>query len=63
LFKEFSKEHIKVSQRTYKNGSLRHHFWFHEKPFKPGFFKEPFTYIVLQITYKGVSKNLHKMVL
>jgi len=53
--KEFFKEPIKVSQRkgffkapllvpprTFKSGSLRHHFWFHEEPFKQGFFKEPF---------------------
>jgi len=40
--KEFLKEPIKVSQRTLKHGSLRHHCWFHKDPFKPGFFKEPF---------------------
>jgi len=39
---EFLKEPIKLSQRTLKDGSLRHHFWFHKEPFQPGFFKEPF---------------------
>jgi len=28
--------------------------------FKPGFFEELFLYIVIQIIYKGVSKNLKK---
>jgi len=42
FLKEFFKEPIKVSQRTLKKGSLKHHFWFHLEPFKPGFFKEPF---------------------
>jgi len=42
FLKEFFKETIKVSQRTVKNDSLRHHVWFHKEPFKPGFFKEPF---------------------
>jgi len=41
--------------------SLRQHSWFHKEPFKPGFFKEPFPQIVLQKTYKGVSKNLQQM--
>jgi len=31
-----------VSQRTFKNGSLRNHLWFHKEPFKPGFFKNYF---------------------
>jgi len=42
FLKEFFKEPIRVSQRTFKEGSLRHHIWFHKEPFKPGFFKEPF---------------------
>jgi len=37
--------------------SLKNLFWFYKEPFKPRFFKEPFPEIVLQITYKGVSKN------
>jgi len=45
--------------RTLKHGSLRHHFWFHVEPFKPGslknhflkgFFKEPIK--VSQRTFK-----------
>jgi len=35
-----------VLQKTFKgvsrNGSLRHYSWFHQEPFNPGFFKEPF---------------------
>jgi len=42
FLKEFFKEPIKVSHRTFKNNSLRHHFWVYKEPFKPGFFKEPF---------------------
>jgi len=29
-------------KEPWKNGSLMHHFWSHEEPFQPGFFKEPF---------------------
>jgi len=33
------------------------------EPLEPGFSEEPFPKIVLQRTYKGVSKNLQNMVL
>ncbi|TNN23128.1 hypothetical protein EYF80_066753 [Liparis tanakae] len=60
LSNQFFKYPIKGSQRTLKNGSSRHYFWFHKKPFKPGFFKEPCPLIVFKRTYKGISKNLQK---
>jgi len=41
----------------------KNHIWFHEEPFKLGFFKEPFPLRVLQRTNKGVLSNLQKKVL
>jgi len=50
---------MQVSQRTFKNGSLRHHLWFNREPFNPGFFREPCPYRVLQRTYTGSSNDIN----
>jgi len=36
---------------------LRHHFWFHKEPLKPGLSQEPFPQRLLQRTDKGASKE------
>ncbi|TNN61803.1 hypothetical protein EYF80_028025 [Liparis tanakae] len=60
FLKVFFEEPIKVSSRTLKNGSLRHHFWFHKGLFQPWFFKEPFPLIVLQRTFNVASNEEQK---
>jgi len=42
FLKSLLKEPIKVSQRTLKHGSLKHHFWFHKEPSNQGSLKNHF---------------------
>jgi len=66
FLKEFYKDPIKVSQRTFKHGSLRQHFWFQKelsnqgslnKHFLKEFYKDPIK--VSQRTFKHGSLRHH----